>query len=132
MAEIGRLTRGLIEDEKIELDWPDGGTEGGELGREATKVLLNLVLLGIEALPRGGILKIALSGPEIIVSARGVGAALRQESADAMSADVDIEALTARSVQGYFVNHLIMLLGGQTQVTADEPDMVSLTVRLAV
>ena len=131
LPEAGRLTRGLLEDEKIELQWPADGEAGVELSREAMKILLNLVLIGIEALPRGGALKVSLNGPDMVMSANGVGAALRDETAAAMSADTDIEALTARSVQGYFLNYLIGLQGGQTQVDAADTDAVHLTVRLS-
>ena len=130
LPEAGRLTRGLLEDEKIELDWPDDAATATELSREAMKILLNLVMVGIESLPRGGIIKLILNGSDITVSAQGVGAALREESAAAMSADPDLEALTARSVQGYFLNYLIGLSGGSMQVDGGETDVLRLTVGL--
>lgn len=131
LPEAGRLTLGLLGDEKIQLEWPDDMAAGTELSREAVKILMNLVLIGIESLPRGGILNVALSGPGMVVTASGVGAALREESAVAMSENVDIQAMTARSVQGYFLNYLIGLQGGQTQIDAAETDLVRITVRLA-
>jgi histidine phosphotransferase ChpT len=130
LPEAGRLTRGLLEDEKIDLDWPDDAATAEELSREGMKILLNLVLVGIESLPRGGTLRLMLNGSDIILTAQGVGAALREESAAAMAANADIEALSARSVQGYFLNYLIGLIGGSTQVDSNEPDVLRLTVGL--
>ncbi len=121
----------------MEIDWPagaaDGGSDGPELSREAMKLLLNLVVLGLESLPRGGRLGVALdhsSGCEITVSAAGEGAALREESAGAIAGEIDLEALTARSVQGYFVSYLAKALGGAPDVGASAPDTLTLRVRL--
>ncbi len=138
LAEAGRLARGMVEDGKIAVDWPENGEASTvELTREATKLLLNLVLLGIEALPRGGTVKVRVqssgaSGPRpaIVVLASGENAGLKEESAAAMSADADAEALTARSVQGYFVNRLARQLGTATNVQEDGPGAVSISVAL--
>ncbi len=134
LAEAGRLTRGLVEDGKINVDWPENGEASSvELTREATKLLLNLVLLGIEALPRGGTVKVRVQtagAAEIVVLALGDNAGLKEESAVAMSADANCEALTARSVQGYFVNSLAHQLGTSTNVWADGPGALSLSIAL--
>ena len=134
LAEAGRLTRGLVENGKISIDWPENGEASSvELTREATKLLLNLVLLGIEALPRGGTVKVRVqtSGvPEIVVLVSGDNVGLKEESAVAMSAEADCEALTARSVQGYFVNSLAHQLGTSTNIRADGPGALSLSIAL--
>jgi len=130
LSEAGRLIRNLLEDEKIELEWPVSDNADMEPSRESMKIILNLILVGIESLPRGGILKISLNGSEIALSARGAGAAFREESKAAMSPDTDIEALTARSVQSYFLNYLIDLRGGDAHLGEDETDAVSFIVRM--
>ncbi len=136
LAEAGRLTRGLVEDGKISVDWPENGEASSvELTREATKLLLNLVLVGIEALPRGGTVKVRVQtsgAAEIVVLASGDNAGLKEESAVAMSADANCEALTARSVQGYFVNSLAHRLGTSTTVQVDSPGTLSLRIALPV
>jgi len=76
------LARGLVEDGKIAIDWPENGeAASAELTREATKLLLNLVLLGIEALPRGGTVKVQVQSsgkPEIVVLALGDNVGLKR------------------------------------------------------
>ncbi len=134
LAEAGRLARGLVEDGKIAVDWPENGAApSAELSREATKLLLNLVLLGIEALPRGGTVKVRVrqaGAPELVVEASGENAGLKEESAVAMSPEVDLEALDARSVQGYFVNTLAKRLGTTTKVRDEGPGGLSLSIAL--
>ena len=134
LAEAGRLARGLVEDGKITIDWPaNGEASSAELARESTKMLLNLVLLGIEALPRGGTVKVEVEpngAPEIVVLVSGEGAGLREESEIAMSAEVDLEALTPRSVQGYFVKSLASQLGTTTKVEVVDDGALTLSVAL--
>ena len=91
------------------------------------------MLLGIEALPRGGTVKVAVPAPgsrEIVVVVSGENAGLKPESAVAMSPEVDLEALTARSVQGYFVNSLARQLGTTAKVEAAGSGVVSLSIAL--
>ncbi len=134
LAEAGRLARGLVEDGKITIDWPaNGEASSAELARESTKMLLNLVLLGIEALPRGGTVKVRIEpngAPEIVVLVSGEGAGLREESEIAMSAEVDLEALTPRSVQSYFVKSLASQLGTTTKVEVVDDGALTLSVAL--
>ncbi len=134
LAEAGRLARGMVEDGKIDIDWPENGEASPvELTRAATKLLLNLVLLGIEALPRGGTVKVRVrqaGAPELVVEASGENAGLKEESAVAMSPEVDLEALNARSVQGYFVNTLAKRLGTTTKVRDEGPGGLSLSIAL--
>ena len=123
-----------MEDGKIAVEWPENGEASSvELTREATKLLLNLVLLGVEALPRGGTVKVQVQSsgaPELVVHASGDNVGLKEESAAAMSADVDCNALTARSVQGYFVNSLAKQLGTSTNVQSNGSAALSLSVAL--
>src|SRR3546814_7469480 len=69
------------------------------------KVLLNMVALGHEALPRGGRLKVEiLSAPgsiEARVTAEGQDAHLRPESLAGLQDDADLDEMTPRSVHGY-------------------------------
>ncbi len=130
LPEAGRLARGLIEEGKVELVWPGGDTDAAGLSREAMKMLLNLVLLGMESLPRGGRLEVEAAPSGVTVAVEGEGAQLREENAAAMSAEADIEALTARSVQGYFANLLARMLGAEITVATPAPGSLILSVRL--
>ena len=55
MAETRRLAGGLFEEGRVTLDWlaPDEALEGATT-RAGAKLALNLTLLALESLPRGG------------------------------------------------------------------------------
>lgn len=112
--EIKRLTEAYLAHHKANLDWrADAIGEGGPDG--SGKLLLNMIALALESLPRGGTIATSADlarGARIVVVARGQGVRLREESRAALDADADIEALTPRSVQAYFTQIVARRLGG--------------------
>lgn len=65
--ELGQLARGMLKDGKVELNW-DAAPQILEIHGRGGKVILNLVLLIAEAMPRGGTLKVTLTQKGDIVT----------------------------------------------------------------
>ena len=54
LGEARKVAKGLLSSGRIALDWPETGPEQKtELSRTAQRLLLNLILVGVEALARG-------------------------------------------------------------------------------
>lgn len=70
-SEVHGMAAAFIEGGRIQLEWtPDGD----DIPRTQVRLLLNLILVGIEALPRGGLLRVGVLPREInnmIVMAEG-------------------------------------------------------------
>ena len=98
------------------------------------KLILNMVALGHEILPRGGRLSVAVlngaEGTQASVTASGAGAKLREETARALTDEVMIDALTPRSVQGYFTRLLALRLGSDLAAETLGPESVRFSVTL--
>jgi histidine phosphotransferase ChpT len=77
LAEARRAAEELFAESKVRLAWP---ADAAPLERPQLKLLLNLVLAGAEALPRGG--DLAVSPLALAVEARGQNARL-SEAAEA-------------------------------------------------
>jgi histidine phosphotransferase ChpT len=109
IEEARQAAQGMFVNGRTRLDWP---TPPGEayLPKAATKILLNLVLIGAAALPRGGQLKVqaAPSGNGAALSVRAVGEGVRlvDETRRALEEGGDESALDPHSV----VAHLVHLL----------------------
>mgnify|MGYP003836835651 CR=1 FL=1 len=131
-AQLRRLAEGYLGPHKANLDWrADQLISDGPDG--TGKLLLNLVALALEALPRGGTIVAGADlsdGVHIGVSAEGQAARLRDESAAALRPDADVGTLTPRSVQAYFTQLVATRLGGKLAVQ-DETDRLIFQVRLA-
>jgi histidine phosphotransferase ChpT len=132
LSEAKRLTEALLREGKVKLTWPAGeaGSDGG-LGRRGMKLLLNALVMGIEALPRGGTLSVVLDPPTraVTLESAGKGARIEAASRDALARQVAAEALTARNVHAYFTSLVAADAGGTLDVS-EEPDRVTLKLKV--
>ncbi len=134
LGDLRELAAEFLATSKATLDWtirrpPDDAPEG--LG----KLLLNMLVLAAEALPRGGTLTVAvLEGPagmEATVTASGNGARLREESLLVLADEVVIEEVTPRNVQGYFTRMLAQRMGSDLMIDSPGADSLRFSVTLA-
>lgn len=85
------------------------------------KLACNLLLIGAEALPRGGCLVLGTTAAGPALDAIGAGAGFRTEVAAALALATPTAALTSRSVQAYFAGLLARDLGCRLVAAAAEP-----------
>lgn len=92
--ELRELTQGFLEGGRVTLTWTPGETA---LDRALSKLLLNLILIGVETLPRGGQLRVGVmrkGATNLIVVAEGRNATLSERSRDLLrkgSADTALQ-----------------------------------------
>ena len=134
LGALKDLAAGYLASSKTALEWA-AGPPAGEAPEGLGKLLLNLIVLGEECLPRGGSLGVDLldgaAGLEVSVTARGTGARLREENQPALAGDVVIEELTPRNVHGYFTRLLAQRMGSELIVDSPGADSLRLSVTLA-
>jgi len=126
------LADACLAGSKCVLQWPVGVEIPGRPG--LGKLLLNLILVGSEALPRGGEIAVGLDGGRhaltLAVAATGAGARLTEEMAQALTLEVQPEALTTKSIQAYLTACLAERLGARLTAAPVSPDRVSFAVTL--
>jgi histidine phosphotransferase ChpT len=103
---------------KIALDWPATGLAPPTGRRGLAKLLLNLTVLGEEALPHGGTITIRAGTPAVPeasapvhVTAAGTKAGLRPESAAALAGGIDGDALSARNIHAFITRRFATQYG---------------------
>ncbi len=135
LATARELAKGLLQGGKIGLDWPEGDEERSlPVTSESVKLLLNMIALGAEALPRGGRLSVRIGGvpgaATAGVTATGAGAGLKEEIRAAMAETVEIGSLDPRTVQAYFTARLAARLGAELALEEPQPGTTHLSARL--
>ena len=110
---------GLLADNKrIQLGWM---VDAEPLPKDATKVLLNLALIAIDALVRGGTLDIGAESEggriEIAVKIAGPRLALDPELRATLTDGERFEGVTPRAAGAYLVHSLAAQHGGAIQVS---------------
>src|SRR5579875_2915399 len=123
--ELERLTRGVFEHVRPELDWR---VEPPSLAKAPARAVLNLAQLGAGALPTGGVATVSATvrGDEVLitVAAEGPRARLRPEVASGLAGERLEGGLGGHWVQAYFVNRLLASAGGSVEQTASEQRVV--------
>lgn len=129
LAEVRKLAAELLDGGRVALDWSP--EEGGEVPAAAARLVLNMVLLGAGALPRGGGLGVRIAdlpeGTGVAMTATGPGARLREDVAAAMAPDVSLDELSAQNIHGY----LAARLAGAFGIVVEVSDRAGDEVRLA-
>ncbi len=122
VRELERLTRGLFEHVRAELEW---AIEPPGLGKPAARALLNLAQLGATALPVGGKARLSVRDEGaytlLDLDAEGARARLRAEALDGLQGRPFSEGLGGQWVQTYFLRAIVDQAGGALDLeVADE------------
>ena len=96
LGEAGDIARLFVSDEKVKLDWR---APRRTRDRNEVKLLLNLLLLGIAAVPRGGIVTIEAADDLLSATAEGDGARLADKTRAVLDRSVPAAEFDARVVQ---------------------------------
>lgn len=125
VRDLERLTRGVFDSMRAELDWAVTATS---LGKPAAKALLNLVYIGGGALPTGGKARITTqvqNGEALIgVEATGNRCRLRPEVTAGLKGEALTEGLGGHWVQAYYLHVLLKSVGGAVDYAAEEGRVV--------
>lgn len=128
------VAAGLFVEGKAILVWPEAGDARLEWEKEPVRLLLNSILLAVDALPRGGTIRVDTPPNRGRLSARvaadGPRAALKPDILSALTEDLDPGALTAHNVHAHFARRLGLRLGATLRIVADSAD--SVTIHLAI
>lgn len=120
-ADLMALANAYFAEGRTTLIWPDSAI-APSLADGWAKLLLNMLPLAADTLPRGGELMISLDEESghcrIAVSAVGEGARVSEECRLAMVPDVSLDTLTPRSIHAYFTSRLAARLG--TEIVSGE------------
>lgn len=133
LAALRELAADFLSHHKASLEWlPDPAlvTLPGGTG----KLLLNLVALAAEALPRGGSVTLVLrpEGNDVLVEAtlQGVDAGFRPEVEEGLAEGISPDELTPRNIHGYFTRLVARRLGGDLAIEPLSPSSLRFSVIL--
>ena len=131
-ATLRQIADRYLEHHKAALDWAQE-VEPPAVPEDLGKLILNLIALAGEALPRGGSITVCLAQPEppvLEVMAVGADAGLRDEVTLGLEEDVPSSELTPRGVHGYFTRRVAERLQGRLSIEMPADDALRFAVAL--
>jgi histidine phosphotransferase ChpT len=127
-GDAEKVARGFLEDEKTKLDWQ---LPRLLLPKNRVKLLLNMLLIAAQAVPRGGQLKVNPVGEGetmgFTVAATGTNAKV-PPNASLLSGEAGEEALDAHRIQPFYAG-LLARACGLTASAGPEGDAVVITAK---
>jgi histidine phosphotransferase ChpT len=128
------LAGGVLAGTKMTLNWP-ALPAGTALPPGANKLLLNLVVLAGDLLPRGGTIAVGVApgprGQVLRVTASGQDARISEDLAGVLKGTVAVAALSAKTVHGYFSQRLAESMSSRIDAAPGAPGSIMLTAQLA-
>lgn len=119
--ELQRLTEAMFSASKPEIVWK---VEAIGLEKAASRLLLNLCILGVDAVPRGGTVTVeateAAGGARIRIVSEGPRARLDASYALALEGEAPEGGYDGRSIQPYYAGLIARMSGGRVSAHADE------------
>lgn len=108
MGEAGDIAQMFVGDEKASLDWQ---APRETRPKQEVKLLLNMMLMGLSAIPRGGRVTVALDETGMRVCAEGERARIPEKSQMVLDGELDPDEMDARLVQVYYATRLAQSAG---------------------
>ena len=123
LRDAERVARDFVQGVKHTLTWQG---PPATLPKNKVKLLLNLVALGVVALPRGGAVGVEIKGEapavSFVVRAQGEPARL-SEHVTSLLAGVNGLALDAHSIQPYYANRIATAAGMTVSVETRDKEV---------
>ena len=124
-GDAEKVARGFLEDEKTKIAW---SVPRALLPKNRVKLLLNMLLLGGQTIPRGGNLKVEASGEgdamAFKVTASGLNARIPQAVPALLAGQPDGHAVDAHAIQPFFAGMLARSCGLQLAMTLEGEGVV--------
>lgn len=125
IADTRKIAVDYFAQAKPNLMWPQEYSEvsGLDLTSLQRKIILNLLIVAIAALPRGGDVEFAIGETEIQVLAKGASTKFGEVEMDFLQGRKTAEDIDSRTVQVYYTYCLIKASGKAFDVSANETEV---------
>jgi len=121
MGEAGETAKAFVGEERVKLEWL---APRENRPKQQVKLLLNMLLIGMAGIPRGGTVTVEAAGGGFTVRARGERAKLPEALAEVIEGRADLASLDARLVQPYYARLLAQSAGLALRLAMDGEDVV--------
>ncbi len=121
MSEAGETAKGFVAAEKVKLDWQ---APRENRPKQQVKLALNMLLIAMACVPRGGLVTISVDGDVFTARAQGDRAKLPEALAQVIEGTTDLSVLDARLVQPYYAKLLAQSAGLTLTMAMDGEDVV--------
>ncbi|AWM86081.1 histidine phosphotransferase ChpT [Microvirga sp. 17 mud 1-3] len=126
LGDAEQVARGLFQDDKISFAW---SAPRLLFPKNRVKLLLNLIMIAINAIPRGGSISASVSGDaetcEFIIRSKGMNARIPVHAEALLAGESESGTVDAHGIQIYYAG-MVARAAGMTTAFSIEGDEVTL------
>ena len=120
-SEVTKLSNDMFADSKPDLVW---NIDSDGIDKDRARILMNLVMLAIQAAPRGGTVTVSRhgqgEGANFVLVSDGPKARLDASIAHAIAGKAPEDGFDGRSIQPLYASLLTRDIGGTLEASADD------------
>ena len=124
LTVLRKLATEFLDGSNVRLNWPKHENDLHDIDPIMGKLLLNLILIASECLPRGGNLDVQIAeingGIGLAISAEGADAGLREDLARGLTPGESLSSLDSRSIHSLVTQLLVIESGCELEVAAED------------
>ena len=121
LAEAAEVAKRFANDDKTSLNW---NAVPVAMPKDYVKIALNMVLVALSAIPRGGVIDVDVQNaheiPTFIFSCSGMKARIADGLNELLAGDTGESAMDARAVQPYYLGLVARRAGMELQLTQED------------
>jgi len=122
LGEAGDIATAFVNEEKrVQLEW---NAPRENRPKQQVKLALNMVLMALAGIPRGGVVTLTAAGDGFTARAAGDRAKLPEPMAQVLDGTLELTALDARLVQPYYARELARAAGLTLAMAMDGADVL--------
>jgi len=126
--EAKSVTERFVETHKPSVEWD---IETDHLSYSHARLMMNLVLIAVDCLPRGGVIAVKIrnegAGMSLVINAKGTRARLRDDTAQGLAGNAPEDGWSGRSVQPAFAKMIAEGLGAEVMAKAIGEEEIVIT-----
>lgn len=125
LDKLKLITENMFNTEKFSFNWDVSEIK---LEKSIARILLNILMLSIQSIPRGGKVTIKIEEKsdklKLVTSANGIKSRLDKQTEDAFKGIIPSEEIDGRVIQSYFTRILIDDLNGQIEAFKTDGNVI--------
>jgi len=125
LDKLKLITENMFNTEKFSFNWDMSEIK---LEKSIARILLNILMLAIQSIPRGGKITIKIEEKydklKLVTSANGIKSRLDKQTEDAFKGTIPSEEIDGRVIQSYFTRILIDDLNGQIEAFKTDGNVI--------
>lgn len=125
LDKLKLITENMFNTEKFSFNWDMSEIK---LEKSIARILLNILMLAIQSIPRGGKITIKIEEKydklKLVTSANGIKSRLDKQTEDAFKGTIPSEEIDGRVIQSFFTGVLIDDLNGRIEAFKTDGNVI--------